>query len=266
MISQSPMKPTPTKEDLNYTNMSKIISIVNHKGGVGKTTSVSSLGVALSRMGKRVLLVDLDAQGNLTDIFTKETGDRTLYDSLRDLQGLPIIHIKENLDLCPSSMDLVSMDIELANLQDREYRLSKLLQSLEYDYILLDCPPSLGLLTINALSTSNEVFIPLTAEALPSKGLGNLMSIIQQTQDHLNKGLSLGGIIITRYNRRKINRLVEESLRETFGTLVFQTKIRENVDIMESPLYGMDVYSYSPESIGAKDYESLAVEVINRNN
>ena len=187
MISQSPMKPTP-QEDLNYTNMSKIISIVNHKGGVGKTTSVSSLGVALSRMGKRVLLVDLDAQGNLTDIFTKETGDRTLYDSLRDLQGLPIIHIKENLDLCPSSMDLVSMDIELANLQDREYRLSKLLQSLEYDYILLDCPPSLGLLTINALSASNEVFIPLTAEALPSKGLGNLMSIIQQTQDHLNKG------------------------------------------------------------------------------
>ena len=246
--------------------MSKIISIVNHKGGVGKTTSVSSLGVALSRLGKRVLLVDLDAQGNLTDIFTQDRGERTVYESLRDMKGLPIIHIGEGLDLCPSSMDLVSMDLELGGVEEREYRLQKLLKLVDYDYILLDCPPSLGLLTINALSASDEVFIPLTAEALPSKGLGNLMSIIQQTQDHLNKGLSLGGIIITRYNRRKINRLVEESLRETFGTLVFQTKIRENVDIMESPLYGMDVYSYSPESIGAKDYESLAVEVINRNN
>ena len=242
--------------------MRQIISIVNHKGGVGKTTSVSSLGVALARMGKRVLLVDLDAQGNLTDTLTQTPGDRSIYDSLRTLETLPVVKIREGLDLCPSSIDLVSMDLELADKREREFRLSQLLQGLDYEYILLDCPPSLGLLTINALTASTKVIIPLTPEALPAKGLGTLLDIIERTKETLNPGLSLGGILITRYNRRKINRLVEETLRETFGDSVFKTKIRENVDISESPLQGMDIYSYSPNSIGAKDYESLALEVV----
>ena len=244
--------------------MRQIISIVNHKGGVGKTTSVSSLGVALARMGKRVLLVDLDAQGNLTDTLTQTPGDRSIYDSLRTLETLPVVNIREGLDLCPSSIDLVSMDLELADKKEREYRLSRLLQGLDYEYILLDCPPSLGLLTINALTASTKVIIPLTPEALPAKGLGTLLDIIERTKETLNPGLSLGGILITRYNRRKINRLVEETLRETFGDSVFKTKIRENVDISESPLQGMDIYSYSPNSIGAKDYESLAMEVVSK--
>ena len=242
--------------------MRQIISIVNHKGGVGKTTSVSSLGVALARMGKRVLLVDLDAQGNLTDTLTKTPGDRSIYDSLRTLETLPVVNIREGLDLCPSSIALVSMDLELADKKEREYRLSRLLQGLDYEYILLDCPPSLGLLTINALTASSKVIIPLTPEALPAKGLGTLLDIIERTKETLNPGLSLGGILITRYNRRKINRLVEETLRETFGDSVFKTKIRENVDISESPLQCKDIYSYSPDSIGAKDYESLALEVV----
>ena len=242
--------------------MRQIISIVNHKGGVGKTTSVSSLGVALARMGKRVLLVDLDAQGNLTDTLTQTPGDRSIYDSLRTLETLPVVKIREGLDLCPSSIDLVSMDLELADKREREYRLSQLLQGLDYEYILLDCPPSLGLLTINALTASTKVIIPLTPEALPAKGLGTLLDIIERTKETLNPGLSLGGILITRYNRRKINRLVEETLRETFGDSVFKTKIRENVDISESPLQCKDIYSYSPDSIGAKDYESLALEVV----
>ena len=242
--------------------MRQIISIVNHKGGVGKTTSVSSLGVALARMGKRVLLVDLDAQGNLTDTLTQTPGDRSIYDSLRTLETLPVVKIREGLDLCPSSIDLVSMDLELADKREREFRLSQLLQGLDYEYILLDCPPSLGLLTINALTASTKVIIPLTPEALPAKGLGTLLDIIERTKETLNPGLSLGGILITRYNRRKINRLVEETLRETFGDSVFKTKIRENVDISESPLQCKDIYSYSPDSIGAKDYESLALEVV----
>ena len=242
--------------------MRQTISIVNHKGGVGKTTSVSSLGVALARMGKRVLLVDLDAQGNLTDTLTQTPGDRSIYDSLRTLETLPVVNIREGLDLCPSSIDLVSMDLELADKKEREYRLSRLLQGLDYEYILLDCPPSLGLLTINALTASTKVIIPLTPEALPAKGLGTLLDIIERTKETLNPGLSLGGILITRYNRRKINRLVEETLRETFGDSVFKTKIRENVDISESPLQCKDIYSYSPDSIGAKDYESLALEVV----
>ena len=242
--------------------MRQTISIVNHKGGVGKTTSASSLGVALARMGKRVLLVDLDAQGNLTDTLTQTPGDRSIYDSLRTLETLPVVNIREGLDLCPSSIDLVSMDLELADKKEREYRLSRLLRGLDYDFILLDCPPSLGLLTINALTASTKVIIPLTPEALPAKGLGTLLDIIERTRETLNPGLSLGGILITRYNRRKINRLVEETLRETFGDSVFKTKIRENVDISESPLQCKDIYSYSPDSIGAKDYESLALEVV----
>jgi len=244
--------------------MSQIISFANHKGGVAKTTSVSSIGVALSRMGKRVLLVDLDPQTNLTDLLSKNRTERTLYDSLRDLGSLPLVHLSESLDICPGSIDLVSMDIELSSLPDREYRLRSLLQGLDYDYILLDCPPSLGLLTQNALSASTRVIIPLTPEAFPIKGLGTLLNIIELVQKNSNSGLQLGGILITRYNRRKINRLVEETLRENFGELVFKTRVRENVDLSESPLEGKDIYSYSPDSLGAKDYTEVAKEIVQK--
>lgn len=241
--------------------MKRIISIVNHKGGVGKTTSVSSLGVALSDLGKRVLLVDIDPQCNLTDSLSVPRSGRSVYDSLREAKDLPQVQIRERLWICPSSLDLVSMDLELSGVRGREYRLRDLLSPLDYDYILLDCPPSLGLLTINSITASGEVFVPLTPEALPAKGLGTLLDIIRRTREGLNPDLRLGGIIITRYQRRKINRIVEESLRETFGDLVFQTKIRDNVDISEAPLQGKDIYSYSPRSIGASDYRDLALEI-----
>ena len=244
--------------------MKRIISVANHKGGVGKTTSVSSLGVALSRLGKRVLLVDIDPQRNLTDILSPGYSGKTIYTSLRDLSSLPIVRVGENLDLCPSSIDLVSMDLELRDVSEREYRLRRLLSGLDYDYILIDCSPTLGLLTLNALSASTEVFIPLTPEALPAKGLGTLLDIIDRTKEAFNPDLRLGGIIITRYQRRKINRIVEESLRENFGELVFQTKIRENVDLSESPLSGKDIFSYSPDSNGSKDYLSLAKEILSK--
>ena len=241
--------------------MKRIISVVNHKGGVGKTTSVVSLGVALSQRGRRVLLVDLDPQRNLTDTLSVQSSGRTLYEALRERKDLPIVEVRPGLSVCPSSIDLVSMDLELSGLRRREYRLKDLLSPLDFDYILLDCPPSLGLLTINALTASGEVFVPLTPEALPAKGLGTLLEIIKRTKEGLNPDLKLGGIIITRYLRRKINRIVEESLRETFGELVFKTKIRENVDISESPLQGEDIYTYSPRSIGAQDYRDLALEI-----
>ena len=244
--------------------MKRIISIVNHKGGVGKTTSVASLGVALADMGRRVLLADLDPQCNLTDSLSVPRSGRTIYEALREGRNLPQVEIRERLSVCPSSLDLVSMDLELSGVRRREYRLLEILSPLDYDYILLDCPPSLGLLTINALTASGEVFVPLTPEALPAKGLGTLLDIIRRTREGLNPDLRLGGIIITRYQRRKINRIVEESLRETFGDLVFQTKIRENVDIAESPLQGTDIFSYSPRSIGAKDYRDLALEIDNK--
>lgn len=234
---------------------------MNYKGGVGKTTSVSSLGIALADLGRRVLLVDLDPQRNLTDSLSVPVSGRTIYDSLREGKDLPQIQLRERVWVCPSSRDLVSIDLELSGVSGREYRLRSLLSPLDYDYILLDCPPSLGLLTISALTASSEVLVPLTPEALPAKGLGDLLDIVRRTKESLNPGLRLGGILITRYNRRKINRIVEESLRETFGDLVYQTKIRENVDISESPLQGTDIFTYSPRSIGAEDYRRLALEV-----
>lgn len=242
----------------------RIISVVNHKGGVGKTTSVASLGVALSTLGKRVLLVDLDPQCNLTDTLSVPHSGRSVYDSLREGRDLPRVEVRPGLSVSPSSIDLVSMDLELSGVKGREYRLRDLLGPLDFDFVLLDCPPSLGLLTINALSASSDVFVPLTPEALPAKGLGTLLDIIRRTQESLNPSLHLGGIIITRYNRRKINRIVEESLRENFGDLVFKTRIRENVDISESPLQGTDIFTYSPRSIGAEDYRSLALEVLEK--
>jgi len=241
--------------------MKRVIAIANHKGGVGKTTSVSALGVCLSALGRRVLLVDLDPQGNLSQSLSVPHSGRTIYEALREGRDLPQVQIREGVWVCPSSIDLVSMDLELSGLPRREYRLRDLLSPLEYDYILLDCPPGLGLLTINALSASGEVIVPLTPEALPAKGLGTLLDVVRKVEEGLNPDLHLGGILITRYNRRKINRIVEETLRETFGSKVFQTKIRENVDIAEAPLQGTDILSYSPKSPGAKDYRDLALEV-----
>lgn len=241
--------------------MKRTISVVNHKGGVGKTTSVVSLGVALSQLGRRVLLVDLDPQRNLSQTLSVSKSGRTLYEALREGKDLPLVQVRERVWVCPSSIDLVSMDLELGNRKGREYVLRDLLFPLDFEYILLDCPPGLGLLTINALTASTEVIVPLTPEALPAQGLGTLLDVIQRTKEGLNPVLHLEGILITRYQRRKINRIVEESLRETFGDLVYKTKIRENVDISESPLEGKDIYTYSPRSIGAEDYRSLALEV-----
>ena len=246
--------------------MQRIISIVNHKGGVGKTTSVVSLGVALSQLGRKVLLIDLDPQRNLSDSLSVPQFGRTLYEALREGKDLPRVEVKPGLFVCPSSIDLVSMDLELGGVKGRERILRGLLSGTDYDYILLDCPPSLGLLTINALSASGEVLIPLTPEALPAKGLGTLLEVVRKVEEGLNPDLHLGGVLITRYNRRKINRIVEEYLRETFGSLVFQTKIRENVDVSEAPLQGTDILSYSPKSPGSQDYRSLALEVEERGN
>ena len=251
--------------------MGKVISIANHKGGVGKTTTTASLGKALSLEGKRVLLIDLDAQGNLSTLFLEKIPEETIFGSLVTKSPLPEISISKALSLVPSSPDLIGVERAISTLfpDDRRKQVSLLRGLLgevrkRYDYILIDCPPSLGDLTINALTASDGVIITLTAESLPTKGLSSLLDAIEKTRTLLNKTLSLSGILITRYNRRKINRLVEESLRETFGELVFRTKIRENVDVMESPLYGKDIFSYSPDSLGANDYRELAKEVITK--
>jgi len=246
----------------------RIIAITNHKGGVGKTTTAAAIGSLLAGMGRKTLLIDLDAQANLSSCFIKGEAERTIYNALKEERNLPIMPVRNNLDIIPSGLDMAGAELDLSGKYTRELILKKLLKpfAAEYDYILLDCPPSLGLVTVNALVAAKELFIPLTAEALPSKGLAKLTSIIQMIREGLNKDLTLTGIIITRWEGTKLSRTVEETLRETFGEVVFNTKIRKNVAIAEAPLYTKDIITYAPESNGAKDYKSLAQEIIKQEN
>ena len=257
--------------------MGKIITIANHKGGVGKTTTCSALGVALSMKGKRVLLIDLDSQRNLTSLFVHETPQRTIFEAIKDENSIPIVRVTDTLDITPSSKDLIVTERYLTLKHQGGVKgyiiLKRLLEPIRnnYDYILIDCPPSLGDLTINAFTASDGVLVTIVPEAFPTNGLNDLLDAMKKTsttttqgKEPLNRSLKLFGILITRYNRRKINKLVEESLRKNFGGIVFDTKIRDNVDISESPLYRKDIFAYSPESIGAKDYTSFADEVLTK--
>ena len=245
--------------------MARIIAIANHKGGVGKTTSVANIGAALAMRGKRTLLIDLDAQQNLTFSFLKEEAEISVYDAMLGKAALPILRIKENLYLTPSSIDLARAELDLNAKIAREGILKKLLAGVadNYDYILLDCPPSLGTITYNALVAANDLYITLTAEALPYKGLTMLEEVVEEIKS-LNKELSISGVLITRYNNRNLNALVEEQIRERYGSKVFDTKIRENIAVAEAPLEGVDIFEYAPDSNGAKDYGSLSEEIISR--
>lgn len=244
--------------------MARIIAVANHKGGVGKTTSVSAIGSILAAKGRRTLLIDLDAQANLTASFVSDEQDRTIYNALKGEVALPILPLRENLSIVASCLDMAGVELDLSPRMSREFILRKLLKPIEgeYDYILLDCPPSLGLVTINALVAAGELFIPLTAEALPSRGLAKLTNILQMVRENLNEDITLSGVIITRWESTNLSKMVEMQLRETFGDTIFQTKIRKNVAIAEAPLYAKDIVTYAPESNGAKDYTALAEEVL----
>lgn len=246
--------------------MAKVISISNHKGGVGKTTLTASVGAALSEKGYKVLLIDLDAQANLTGSLLKEEPERTIYEALKERKGLPVISIKENLSLTPSSLSLAGIELELASAFQREFILKDLIEPIaeNYDYILLDCPPSLGLITINALVGADEVYIPLTAEALPFKGLSMIRDIISMVKKRLNPNLKLSGIIISRWENSKLSSDVEKALRDNFGDLVFKTKIRKNISLAEAPLSKTDILTYSPSCNGAKDFRELTQEITER--
>lgn len=242
----------------------KIIAICNHKGGVAKTTTVASLGASLASLGHSVLLVDLDAQSNLTSSLLGYEPERSTYEAIRDREGLPIEKVgNTGLSLAGASLDLAGIELEISTAMERERILQDVLSEVadKYEYILLDCPPSLGLLTLNALTASTDVIIPLTAEALPSKGLQKITDIIQMTQKRLNKGLRLSGILITRYERNNLSLTVEEAIRERYGELVYDTKIRKNVSLAEAPLAVQTILEYAPTSNGAKDYLALAKEV-----
>ena len=245
--------------------MTRIIAIANHKGGVAKTTSVASIGSALAKKGKRVLLIDLDAQQNLTFSFVKNQDiEESIYEAMTGKANLPIYSLKPNLDLTPSGLGLARAEIDLSTRIAREQILKNLLEPVakNYDYILLDCPPSLGIVTTNALTAATDLLIPLTAEALPLKGLTMLEEVVEEVKRSINQKLQLSGVFITRYNNRKLNTLIEDAIKKRYGSVVFDTRVRENISLAEAPLTGTDIFDYAPTSNGAKDYEALTDEII----
>lgn len=245
----------------------KVIAISNHKGGVGKTTSTVNIGAALAKEGKRVLLIDLDPQANLSQSLGVSTDGKTIYGALKSEYPLTPVNVSENLDIIPSTLDLSGAEIELSTEVGRELILKELLDDhkKKYDYVFIDCPPSLGLLTINALTAASEIYIPLQAEYLAMQGLTKLVEVVDKVKKKLNKSLSIGGVFITQYDSRKVlNRNVFEAIESHFGDVVFKTKIRDNVALAEAPSMQQNIFSYNNSSSGAVDYSSLAKEILSK--
>ena len=248
--------------------MSKVISIANHKGGVGKTTSAINIGAGLNKLGKKILLIDLDPQANLSQSLGIADQERTIYGALRGEYKITPLQITKGLDIVPSTLDLSGAEVELSGEAGREYILKELLEPLRssYDYIIIDSPPSLGLLTINALTASNEVIIPLQAQYLALRGLSKLLEVVEKITKRLNKELKVGGVFITQYDSRKVlNRDVVATIETHFKEELFNTKIRDNIALAEAPAKGVDIFSYQPKSYGAEDYLLLCKEIIKRN-
>lgn len=251
-------------------NKARIIATVNFKGGVAKSSTVASLGSILARKGFKVLVVDLDAQANLTTCLSASEEERpTIYDALTGkIDGLPIINISEGLALVPSSLNLAMVDVELSTAIAREHLLYDLLEKSwvkeTYDFVLLDCPPSLGLMTLNAITACTDVIIPLVAEALPLKGMTTITNYVDMVRRKLNPNAHITGILITKWLNSNLTKNLESQLRETLGDLVYTTKIRHNVRIAEAPLQSRNIVDYAPESNGAKDYTAFAEEFLSR--
>lgn len=252
--------------------MGKIISLANQKGGVGKTTTSINLAAALAKLGKRVLLVDADPQANTSSglgVDIQEL-DSTVYECL--INGIdPHTAILptsiENLYMIPSHIDLVGAEIEMLNLEHRENILKRVLNPLkgDYDYILIDCSPSLGLITINALTASDSIIIPVQCEFFALEGIAKLLNTIKIIKSNLNPALRIEGFLLTMYDARlRLSAQVHDEVRRHFGDLVFNTVIARNVRLSEAPSHGMSVLEYDRNSKGAKNYTNLAKELIKR--
>jgi len=251
----------------------EIIAIANQKGGVGKTTTAINLGSALCRRGRPVLIVDLDPQGNASTGLGIAASDRirTTYDLL--LEGAPLGRVivptgVEDLHIAPATTDLSSADVELADRGNRVFLLKEALATeaaRSYDYILVDCPPSLGLLTLNALVAAHAILVPLQAEFLALEGLSQLMLTIRNVRDTANPELRIKGIVLTMFDgRNNLSRQVEDDARATLGDLVFGTVVPRNVRLSEAPSHAMPVLVYDPDSKGSRAYLDLADEILAR--
>lgn len=254
--------------------MGKIISIVNQKGGVGKTTTAVNLGAYLSYLGKTVLLVDIDPQANATSglgidhknlehgIYEALLGHRSIVDVLKRT-------VQSGYHVAPATLSLAGAGVEMVQLEDREFRLAKILAEVrsEYDYIIIDGPPSLGLLTVNSLTASDEVLIPIQSEYFALEGLSQLLETIALVQNNLKPNLGIMGAVITMFDRRnKLSSAVMEELYKYFPNRIFRSIIPRSVRLAEAPSYGRSILHYDPKSRGGRAYENLAREILSAGN
>ena len=252
--------------------MGKLISVANQKGGVGKTTTTVNLSTILAKKGKKVLLIDTDPQGNATSgLGVSKDVELSVYDILigdtefdETLQETAI----KNLKVCPSNISLAGAEVQLVSMMSREQRLKTKLDKIkdQYDYILIDCPPSLGLVTLNAFTASDSVLIPVQCEYFALEGLGQLLNTVNLVKKHLNKNLEIEGALLTMYDARtNLSNQVVKEVKKYFEDKVYKTVIPRNVRLSEAPSYGMPITVYDPRSKGAKAYEKFAKELLKNN-
>lgn len=251
--------------------MSKIISIANQKGGVGKTTTAINVSSLLAAAEKKSLLVDIDPQSNSSSGLSITNQNPSIYEVLIGTENISDVIIESympHLDLLPSNINLVGAEIEMVDMDRRERLLKNALDKIsnKYDYIIVDCPPSLGLLTLNALTASHSVLIPVQCEYFALEGLGQLLNTINIVKKHYNPGLAIEGVLLTMFDTRlRLSHQVAEEVRKYFGEKVFKTVINRNVRVAESPSYGKPIILYDAVSTGAQNYMALASELLERN-
>lgn len=252
--------------------LGKIISVANQKGGVGKTTTSITLSSMLAQKNKKVLLIDADPQGNATSgLGIEKNNDKSVYDLLVEETTVNEI-VKQtsvkNLKVCPSNINLAGAEVELVSMMSREQRLKERIEEVkeEYDYIIIDCPPSLGLITLNAFTASNSVLIPIQCEYYALEGLGQLINTINLVKKHLNKSLEVEGALLTMYDiRTNLSNQVVNEVKKYFGGKVYKTVIPRNVKLSEAPSYGMPITIYDSKSKGAKSYDKFVKEFLKNN-
>ena len=252
--------------------MGRIIAVANQKGGVGKSTTAINLSACLAEKGKKVLAIDMDPQGNTTSGFgvDKNGIENTLYELLlgeAEMKDTIVKDVVENLDLIPSNINLSGAEIELVGIDDKEFILKGITDKLrrKYDYIILDCPPSLNMLTINAMTTADSVLVPIQCEYYALEGLSQLMHTIELVQDRLNPKLEMEGVVFTMYDARtNLSLQVVENVKDNLNQNIYKTIIPRNVRLAEAPSYGMPINLYDSRSSGAESYRLLAAEVISR--
>jgi len=250
----------------------KIVSIANQKGGVGKTTTSINLSTILAKKGKKVLMIDADPQGNASSgIGVDKEAQESVYDILINDTEIKDVVKKtniRNLSICPSNINLAGAEVELVSVMSREYRLKEKLDLVkeEYDYIIIDCPPSLGLITLNAFTASDSVLIPVQCEYYALEGLGQLINTINLVKKHLNKNISIEGALLTMYDiRTNLSNQVVKEVKKYFNDKVYKNVIPRNVKLSEAPSYGMPISVYDPRSKGAKSYEKFVKEFLKEN-